>query len=253
MSLKADSVTSQVTPSNLPRVCSEYFRNLSLFGISTGSQDSGNNSILVYDERYNTWSHWTGMHPAIMFKGIHPTTKVEALYFGASEVADKGGVIVEMFKGKTDYSVSSGSGNKITLSLTTKQYDAGVADQFKKYDKVVLIFGSLFGNNTTVQALYMGEKGLGSFPRYRISTDPTLSGFGNDEWGTQEVGMMSEDDEGETLNIRYVNLRQRDFFWAKLNLQNDGIEDDMTLIGVAFYYSSSQRQLPNRARLTTLA
>ena len=253
MSLKADAVTGQVTPSNLPLICSEYYKNLSVFGISTGAAGTGNDSMLVYDERYNTWSHWTGLHPAIMFKGIHPTTKVESLYFGTSEVADQGGAIVEMFKGKTDYATSSGSGVKITLSLTTKQYDANIPDKFKKYDKAVLIFGSLFGNNTTVQALYMGERGLGQFPRYRISTDPTLSGFGNDEWGNQEIGMMQADDEGETLNIRYVNLRQRDFFWTKLNIQNDGIEDDMTLIGIAFYYSASERQLPGRARLRTLA
>ena len=65
--------------------------------------------------------------------------------------------------------------------------------------------------------------------------------------------MMTEDDQGETLNLRYVNLRQKDLFWVKLNLQNDGIEDDMTLIGIAIYYSNSERQLPNRARLRTLA
>jgi hypothetical protein len=65
--------------------------------------------------------------------------------------------------------------------------------------------------------------------------------------------MMQEDDQGETLNIRYVNLRQRDLFWTKINIQNDGIEDDMTLIGIALYYSASQRQLPARARLNTLA
>lgn len=253
MSLKASAVTDRVTPANLPLVCSEYYKNLSIFGISTAEAGDGNDSMIVYDERYNTWSHWTGLHPAVLFKGIHPTTKVEALYFGTSAATDQGGAIVEMFKGKTDYATSSGSGNRITLSLTTKQWDANLPDQFKKYDKAVLIFGSLFGDSTTVQALFMGERGLGQFPRYRIATEPTLSGFGNDEWGNQEIGMMQVDDQGETLNIRYINLRQRDFFWTKLNLQNDGIEDDVTLIGIAIYYSASQRQLPGGARLRTLA
>jgi len=255
MSLKADAITSRVTPANLPKICSEYFRNLSLFSISTGDAAVGNDSMIVYDERYNTWSYFTGLHAAFMFKGLHPTTKVEALYFGTSDAAPDsvGAAVVEMFKGKTDYATSSGSGTKITLSLTTKQWDANLPDAFKKYDKAVLIFGSLFGNNTTVQAFFMDGNGLGQFPRYRIATDPTLSGFGNDEWGNQEVGMMQEDDQGETLNIRYINLRQRDLFWTKLNLQNDGVEDDVTLIGIAIYYSSSQRQLPAKARLNTLA
>lgn len=255
MSLKANAITSRVTPANLPKICSEYFRNLSIFAISTGEATLGNDSMIVYDERYNTWSYFTGLHASFMFKGIHPTTKVESLYFGTSDAAPDsvGAAVVEMFKGKTDYAISSGSGNKITLSLTTKQWDANLPDQFKKFDKAVLIFGSLFGNNTTVQAFYMNQDGLGQFPRYRIATDPTLSGFGNDEWGNQEVGMMQEDDQGETLNIRYVNLRQRDLFWTKINIQNDGIEDDMTLIGIALYYSSSARQLPSRAQLRTLA
>lgn len=253
MSLKADSITARVTPANLPMVCSEYFRNLSIFGISTGAAGEGNDSMLVYDERYNTWSYFTGLHAAIMFKAIHPTTKVEDLYFGTSEAADMEGHIVKMFTGRTDYASSTGSGNKITLSITTKQWDANLPDAFKKYDKAVLIFGALSGNNTTVQALTMGEDGLGQFPRYAITTDPTLSGFGNDEWGTQEIGMMQEDDAGETLNLRYINLRQKDFFWVKLNIQNDGLSDELTLIGIALYYSPSERQLPGRARLRTLA
>lgn len=126
-------------------------------------------------------------------------------------------------------------------------------EKFKKYDKAILVFGSLFGNGTTVQAITMGANGLDSFPRLRIATDPVLSGFGADEWGNQEVGMMTEDDPGETLNLRYINLRQKDLFWTKINLQNDGIEDELTLIGIYFYYTASERQLPSRSRLTTLA
>lgn len=254
MSLKADSLTRQVTPANLPKICSEYVNNLSLFGISTGQIGEGNNSILVYDERYNTWSHWTGLHPSVFWKAIHPTTKIEELYFGVSDSSeDFGGNVVKMFQGRTDYATSGGTGVKITLSVTTKQYDAGLPDKFKKYDKAVLVFGSLFGNGTTVQAFIMGTDGLSSFPRLKITTDSTLSGFGNDEWGNQEIGMMSEDEQGETLNIRYINLRQKDLFWTKLNIQNDGIEDEVTIIGIFFYYTGSDRQLPSRSRLTQLA
>lgn len=252
MSLKADTLTKSVRAEDLPLIASEYFNNLSLFGVSTSSSGSGNNNILVYDERYNTWSHWTGLHPAIFFKAIHPTTKVESLYFGVSNATEFGGNVVKMFTGKTDYATSTGTGNIITLSLTTKQYDAGIPDRFKKYDKAVLVFGSLFGNGTTVQAITMGPDGIVQFPRFRIATDPVLSGFGNDEWGNQEVGMMEQDDAGETLNIRYLNLRQRDLFWTKLNIQEDSIDGEMTLIGIFFYLSDSERQLPSRSRLTAL-
>lgn len=254
MSLKANSLTERVTPANLPNICSDYINNLSLFGISTGEAGTGNDSILVFDERYNTWSQWTGLHPSVFSKAINPDTKVEEMYFGVSDATSYGGNTVKMFTGKTDYAVGTGSGNKITLSITTKQYDAKLPDKFKKFDRVVLVFGSLFGNGTTVQPLAMGEAGLYQYPRYRISTDPTFSGFGNDEWGNQEVGEMDDDsDIGETLNIRYVNLANKDLFWTKVNIQNDGIEDEVTLIGLYFYYTASERQLPARSRLTVLA
>lgn len=253
MSLKAQSLTDRVTPANYPKICSDYFKNLSLFGISTGSSSMGNNSILVFDERYNTWSEWTGLHPSVFSRIINPTTKVEELYFGVSDATDYGGNTVKMFTGKTDYASSTGSGNKITLSITTKQYDAKLPDKFKKFDRVVLVFGSLFGNGTTVQPIAMGENGVEQYPRYRIATDPTFSGFGNDEWGNQEVGEMQQDDAGETLNLRYVNLRQRDLFWCKINLQNDDVVGELTLIGIYFYFTASERELPSRSRLITLA
>ena len=254
MSLKADSVVGQVTPANFGMICSDYINNLSLFGISTGPAGSGNNSILVFDERYNTWSNWTGLHPAVFSKAINPTTKIEEMYFGVSDaITAYGGNSVRMFTGKTDYASGTGSGNAITLSITTKQYDAKFPDKFKKYDRAVLVFGGLSGNGTTVQAIAMGENGIEQYPRYRISTDPVFSGFGNDEWGNQEIGMMKVDNQGETLLLRYINLRQKDLFWTKLNLQNDGIADEITLIGCYFYYTGSERELPSRSRLTTLA
>lgn len=254
LGLKVESVTRSVTPANLPKVCSEYYKNLSLFGISTGVSTEGNSSVLVYDERYDTWSHWTGLHPSVFWRGIHPTTKEENLYFGVSDASeDYGGNVVKMFVGRTDYASATGGGEAINLSITTKQYDGKIADKFKKFDKAVLVFGSVFGNGTTVQAFGMGVNGLESFPRYRVTTDPVLSGFGNDEWGYQEFGMMREDDGGDTLLIRYYNLRQKDLFWSKINLQNDGIEDEVSLLGIWFYYSDSNRQLPSRTRLKTIA
>lgn len=253
LSLKADAVTRRVTPANMSKVCSEYYDNLSLFGISTGETNSGNDSVLVYDERYNTWSHWTGLCPSVFFKAIHPVTKIEDLYFGVSNASTYGGNVVKMFTGRTDYASSTGTGQKINLSLTTKQYDGNLPDKFKTFDKAVIVFSALAGNGTTVQVLGMGMDGLTSYDRFRVTTDPILSGFGNDEWGNQEIGVMQTDSGGETILIRYVDLQQKDLFWAKLNIQNDGIEDELSILGVYFYFAQSERELPGRTRLRQIA
>jgi hypothetical protein len=175
--------------------------------------------------------------------------RIEKLYYGSSKDAN----VLEMFNGKTDYATSTGSGTKINLSITTKQYDMNLPDQFKKYDKATLVFGSLFGNGTTIGTIRADHVGIFNDPRLRISTDPILSGFGNDEWGNQEFGMMTDDDSGVTVPLKYIDLRQRDLFWVKINIQNDGIEDEMSLIGIYIYYSQSTRPLPFSTKVRTLA
>lgn len=249
LSLRADSIVNQVTPSNIGGVCGVFFNSLSLFGISTAASGGGNNAILAYDERYNAWSLWTGVYPAVFAKFISPVDNQERLYYGSSQTAD----VLEMFNGRKDYAGDAENETRITLSISTKQYDMKLPDQFKKFDKVTLVFGSLTGNNTTVGVIKAGKDGIESDPRLLITQEASLSGFGNDEWGAQEVGMMSTEDAGSTVNIRYINLKQKDLFWVKLNIQNDGIEDEVSLIGVYVYYSQSTRPLTFGMKLRTLA
>jgi hypothetical protein len=249
LSLRADAIVQRVTPANLDKVCGIFYKGLSLFGISTDISGGGNNAVLAYDERYNAWSLWTGLYPQVFAKYIHPTTKIQNLYYGSSLTAD----VLQMFSGKTDYATSTGSGTRVTLSISTKQYDMNIPDGYKKFDKATLVFGTLTGNDTTVGVIRATNKGVTSDPRLRISQESIVSGFGSDEWGNQEFGMMSAEVAGSTINVRYINLRQKDMFWAKINIQNDGVGDEVDLIGVYFYYSDSNRPLPFSTKLTKLA
>lgn len=249
LSLRADAIVQRITAANLHRVCGVFFKSLSLFGISTDIAGNGNNAVLAFDERYNAWSLWTGLYPKVFAKYVNPVDKIERLYYGSSLTAD----VLQMFEGRTDYKSTVSAGNRITLSITTKQYDMDLPDQFKRFDRATLVFGSLFGNATTVGVIKADHKGIQSDARLRISSDPVLSGFGSDEWGTQEVGMMTTDEGGTSLNIRYINLNQKDLFWVKVNIQNNGIEDELDLIGIYLYYSQSTRPLTFDMKLTKLA
>ena len=249
LSTRADAVVQRVNPANLNKVCGAFHKSLSLFGISLDSAGTGNNAVLAFDERYNAWSLWTGLYPNVFTKYINPTTKEEKLYYASNLTAD----VLEMFTGKTDYRTSTGTGNKITLSITTKQYDMKLPDQFKKFDRAVMVFGSLFGNSTTVGVTKADQRGVVADPRLRIASDIVPSGFGNDEWGNQEFGMMTQDEAGFSVNLRYINLKQKDMFWVKFNIQNDGTTDELSLIGIYIYYSKSTRPLPFRTKLRELA
>lgn len=249
LSLRADAIVKRVTAANASKVSGAFFKSLSLFGISTDIAGGGNNAVLAYDERYNAWSMWTGLYPAVFAKYTNPIDKVERLYYGSSLDAN----VLEMFQGKTDYASSTGSGTRITLSVSTKQYDLKLPDKFKKFDRVILVFGTLSGNATTVGVIKADENGVISDPPLQITQESILSGFGNDEWGNQEFGMMTADEGGSSVNLRFINLKQKDLLWVKLNIQNDGIEDELDIIGVYFYYSLSDKPLPPSMELKTLA
>jgi hypothetical protein len=68
------------------------------------------------------------------------------------------------------------------------------------------------------------------------------------------IGQPDVDVETITNSIvRYINLRQRDMFWVKFNIQNDGLADEFSLLGIFIYYSISGRQLGHRLRIRRLA
>ena len=55
------------------------------FGYSTNVEGEGNNAILAFDERYNAWSKWLGVYPAIFEVFKNPLTKERKLYYGSSK------------------------------------------------------------------------------------------------------------------------------------------------------------------------
>jgi len=249
LSLRVDAITSQVTANNLPYVCAEYYKNLSIFGISNSSSPK-NNSCLVYDERYNSWAYWTGIFANSFFKMVSDVDGIERLYYCSNNSPD----VLEMFSGKTDNGTTGTNGTKINLSITTKQYDMGLSDQFKRFDEARFVFGALSGTNTTIGVSYMNEKGIIVLPRLMVDMQLTQSGMGAILWGDALMGQPDIEVETVTNSIvRYINLRQRDMFWVKFNIQNDGLADEFSLLSIFIYYSISGRRLGHRLRIRRLA
>lgn len=246
LGIKTEVVAKQVTAANRSMAAGVYRDHLSYFAISTDKAGSGNNYILVYDERYGSWTLWTGVYAGVFCKDIDPN-KEERLYCGSS----KDGNVLELGVGKTDESTTTGSGNPIILSITTKQYDMGLPDAYKKFRKASLVFGSLFGQNTTVQVI---KNGLEAEARLKIPMSVSKIGFGTEKWGTVVIG--EADNLALATNIvatRFIDLKNRDLVSVKFNLMNDGIDDELEFMGVFIYYSSSNKQLPYYTKLTELA
>jgi hypothetical protein len=241
LSFKADTTVNSVTQTDIGNVSGFYFDSLSFFGLPTGVEGSGNTTCLVYDDEYSAWSEWRGLKPQV-FMDFIGTDNTPTLYFGDSS----SGNVYEMFKGKTD------GGNPITFRITTKQFDNNKPFAYKKFKKLIIILGNVTGYNTVLQIL---EDGVRSQLPAPIIQDTGKTGFGQDLWGEQLWGESSGTYESDTsgLIIRYADLYNKDLFSVQATIENDGLNDELSIVGVYFVYADSSRPLPSSAKLARSA
>lgn len=243
MGVKVENLANRITPSAVSGVSSEFLQHRSYWGYSTRT-DGCNNQLLVYDERYDAWSLWTGQFPKVITK-FRDKNKIYRLFYGSSLHPR----VVEMNTGKTDYGTTSTNGTKVVYSLTTRQYTMGMSDKFKKFDKIVFIFAYLLGSNTEVELTYSNENGTFRDDPIPIPSTITQSGFGTQSWGEELIGSIGETTSDSSLFVRYVDLAQQDMFWIQATITNDGIDDELSLLGINIYYSDSSRMLPFESQL----
>ena len=240
LSARLDKTISSITRADLSKIVSTYFKNLSIWAIPTGVAGSGNNIMVVYDERYVAWSVWTGMKAACFTKFID-SSNTENLYFGETD----SGYMIKMFDGYSD------QGANINFRISTKQFDAGVPYKYKTFNKVYFVFGVVNGSSTIISLL---ENGTTTNNTYGIYASVINQGFGVDQWGTKQFGETSIQTltESQSLNIKYADLGNRDLFSMQVTLANDGTNDQVEVMGIFFEYSESEQPLPSTKRLTKI-
>jgi len=244
MGVKVENIANRITDSAQSGVASAFLNHKSYFSFST-RDDGKNNQMLVYDERYDAWSLWTGMYAKVLSK-FKDASKKTRLFYGSS-IHPR---VVEMNTGKTDYGTTGKNGTKVVYSLTTRQYTMGLPDRFKKFDKIVFVFAFLSGNNTKVAISYANENGTFSEDPLPILSARSRVGFGTQQWGSVMVGYAGEITASNSLFVKYIDLAQQDMFWVQATITNDGVDDELSLLGMNLYYSDSNRMLPFEAQLT---
>lgn len=235
LSIKADRIVRSVVEADVETVSGHYFDKLSFFGLPTGG--GGNTTCLVYDDEFAAWSEWRGLTPAV-FSTFIGTDNKRKLYFGDSQT----GNVVEMFTGKTD------SGEPIIFRIVTKQFDDDKPYEYKKFKRVIFIFGNVTGSGTIIRLL---EDGVRSQLPAVVQEDTGNTGFGMDRWGEQRFGETSGEYEVDSsgLIIKYADLYNRDLFSLQATIENSGLTDDLSIIGMYIIFTSSNRPLRNTAKL----
>lgn len=230
-SIKADRIAKSVTSSDLEKVCGAYYQGLTLYGLPTGDEGTGNNTVLTFDERFQAWSEWRGLTPAIFatFIGLDNKRK---LFFGSSQSGD----VVEMFRGKSD------NGDPIIFRITTKQFDNDKPYEYKTYRKIFYIFGNVTGTSTTIRLF---EDGVRALIPLALNANVGTRGMGTNRMGTIRMGTSTGTFTPDTsgLIVRYAQLYNKDLFSIQTTIENNGINDDISVVGVFIELSDSAREL----------
>lgn len=237
LSKVADAVVKSATQTEIGNVSGHYFDNLSLFGLPTGASGTGNTTCLMYDDEFTAWSEWRGLRPQVFTTFIGEDNK-PTLYFGDSA----SGNVMKMFSGKSD------NGDPITFRITTKQFDDNRPYEFKKYKRIIYIFGNVTGSNTVLRIL---EDGVRSQLPAVVQAATGSTGFGQDRWGEQRWGESSGTYAADTsgLIIRFADLFNKALFSVQTTIENSGINDDLSVIGVYILFTDSSRPLPSSSKL----
>lgn len=240
LSARADRLVQSLSPTDFNKICGIYYKNISLWGIPTGTPGMGNTSVITYDERYVAWSEWFGLTPNIFVKFIDPNG-VEKLYYGDAQ----SGNVVECWNGTSD------NGNPIVWRVSTKQFDMDRPHQFKTFFRIYFIFGQVTGIGTRITLVEDGQRTQIPLALFAEQGD---IGWGIDEWGTIEWGESSGEFSGDVtgLTVRYIDLGSKDLFSIQAILSNSGITDNIEFMGMLIEYRESARPLPSSKKLTRI-
>ena len=239
LSARADRVVSAINPAELEKITSVYYKSHSIWGLPQGSTGTGNNTSLVYNERFAAWSEWFGLSPKMFAKVIDDNNK-ERLFF----VSAATGQVCEGWTGRSD------AGTAIVWRVSTKQFDAGVIYKHKTYNRVYFVFGNVTGGSTRVVLTENGYNPQPALAMYAANTG--AQGFGVDEWGSIAWGESTGEFDLNTsgINIRFANVGYKDLFSLQASFTNDGLDDTVQLMGMFIEYSDSSLPLGNEYELS---
>lgn len=223
LSARVKPIIESLSTSALNKVCSIFsdFRYYTSF--ATGSASSSTQT-LMYDKRYLAWSSLDYIKANSWAEYID-STGVKHLYY-ADDTTNK---IYEVVVGSY-----SAAGSAIDTWWTSKAFDAGQFDIYKRWFDITLFFRQIVG--TVTITIYADNNTLVKQTTISSTNDPTGS-LGTVQLGSQILGGTGVAQDGEsTNNIPYrikVNTKSRTL---KVKVSNANNNENFVLLGFNITY-----------------
>ena len=222
LSTRIKPVIETIGASNLSKAASIYSDFRFYSSVATGGV-STNNKTITYDKRYQAWSQLDYIK-ANAFTEFIDSSNIKHLYYAASDEA-------KVYEIAVGYSAN---GTAINSYWTSKAFDAGSFDGYKRWLDVTLLFRQITG--TVTITIYADNNEI--VKTTSISSTTSASGsIGTEIMGSEIFGGFGNTPDGtSTNNVPYrvkINTKSRTL---KIKISNANDNETFTLLGMNFAY-----------------
>ena len=222
LSTRIKPVIETIGASNLSKAASIYSDFRFYSSVATGGT-STNNKTITYDKRYQAWSQLDYIK-ANAFTEYIDSSNIKHLYYASADEA-------EVYEIAIGYSAN---GTAINAYWTSKAFDAGQFDAYKRWLDITFLFRQIVG--TVTITIYSDNNEV--VKTTSISSTTSASGsMGTEMMGSEIFGGFGDTASGSsTNNIPYrvkVNTKSRTI---KVKVSNSNNDETFTLLGINFAY-----------------
>ena len=203
--------------------CTAIFQQYVWYCSIPSGGSSTNNLTLTYDRRYEAWSEWNHVQ-AESFCSFTDSSNNQNVYFTSANSK-------QIFAFSTSYSAN---GAAIKTTWTSKAYDLGNYNIYKRFIDCSLFFrqidGSITVNFLTDNGTIVSSFGINSATTNGIGSD-LIGAF---QFGGDTTGVTS--DAVTTNNVPYrfpLNTKSRTI---QVQVINNNLNESFVVLGIAFRY-----------------
>lgn len=225
LSSRIHSTIDTINPTNYTNASAIFNQYIYYLAIPSGGV-TANNVTLTYDRRFMAWSKLTHVKPE-SFCLYTDSTNTDVIYFTSGSSAN-------VYKFTTNY---DSNGTAISAQWTSKAFDVGNYNVYKRWIDVTILFRQLIG---TVQIDVYSDNGTLS---KSASISSSVSGGlstkslgGGDELGGYPSSSSSSTITTSSTNIPYrlrLGITSRNI---KIKISNSRINETFVVLGVDFRY-----------------
>lgn len=224
LSARIHPIIDTINPTNYANSTALFNQYVYYLGVPAGGV-TANNQTLTYDRRFLAWSKQTHVQPEC-FTLYTDSTNTDTIYFTSSSSA-------KVFKMTTNY---DSNGSAISAQWTSKSYDEGDFNSYKRWVDVTLLLRQLIG---TITITVITDNG--TIAKTTTVSSSTSGGLGTNilGGGDQLGGQVSSGSSGtstSSTNIPYrlrLNIKSRTI---KIQVSNGRVNETFTLLGLSFRY-----------------